>query len=60
MDKDHFRTLARYNRWANRRLYAACATLAPDEIVRPRGAFFGSIFGTLNHIVAGEIGRAHV
>lgn len=47
----NFRFLARYNRWFNERLYAACETLADDERRRDRGAFFGSIHGTLTHLV---------
>lgn len=45
------RTLARYNAWQNASLYAAAGTL--DEAARraPRGAFFGSIHATLNHLV---------
>jgi uncharacterized damage-inducible protein DinB len=54
VDPAYFRTLARYNRWANERLYGACAKLPPSEIAKPRAAFFGSIFGTLNHLVAGD------
>jgi uncharacterized damage-inducible protein DinB len=43
--------MADYNRWANRRLYAAAAAL-PDEVYRrPVGAFFGSLHGTLNHLL---------
>lgn len=54
MDADYFRTLARYNRWANRQLYEACAKLSPEEFAKPRAAFFGSLKGTLNHLVAGD------
>lgn len=43
-------TMARYNAWANKELHAACATLRAEDYHRPRGAFFGSIHGTLNHI----------
>ncbi len=51
MLKAHFDQLAAYNRWANRRVYDDAATL-PDE-VRKRGAglFFGSLHGTLNHML---------
>ena len=42
--------LAKFNRWANQRLHAAAASLPPAEVTRDRGAFFGSILGTLNHI----------
>ena len=46
--------LARYNRLANARLYAACARLSETELKRPRPAFFTSIHGTLNHILLGD------
>ncbi len=50
----HFRMLGRYNRLANERLYGACARLSDAERTRDRGAFFGSIHGTLNHILVGD------
>lgn len=46
--------LATYNASMNIRLYAAAATLPKDALAANRGAFFGSILGTLNHIVAGD------
>lgn len=51
---DNYRFLARYNRWFNERLYTACEGLADEERKRDRGAFFGSIHATLNHIVWGD------
>lgn len=46
-----FRELAAYNRWANARLYAAAIAL-PDAVYRqPVGVFFGSLHGTLNHLL---------
>jgi uncharacterized damage-inducible protein DinB len=50
----YFLTLARYNAWANRRLYDACAALSEAEYMKPRPAFFGSIHGTLNHLLVGD------
>ena len=50
----HFRMLSRYNRLANERLYAACAGLSDPERTKDRGAFFGSIHATLNHILVGD------
>lgn len=50
----NYRWLARYNRWFNARLYDACEGLSDDERRRERGAFFGSIHGTLNHLVWGD------
>ena len=54
MDTTYFRTFARYNQWANKRLYDACAKLGPAEYFKPRQAFFGSIHGTLNHLLVGD------
>lgn len=47
----HFRRLARYNAWANRRICAACAELHTAEYLAERPAFFGSLHGTLSHIL---------
>ncbi len=46
--------MARYNTLANRRLYEACAHLSDAERKKARPAFFGSIHGTLNHIMIGD------
>jgi len=51
---DNYRFLARYNHWFNERLYDACEKLGDEERKRDRGAFFGSIHGTLNHLVWGD------
>lgn len=50
----HFRQLAAYNRAANALLYEACAALSDDQRRQARPAFFGSIHGTLNHILLGD------
>jgi uncharacterized damage-inducible protein DinB len=47
--------LARYNRWMNERLYALLADVDDAERKRDRGAFFGSIHGTLNHLLWGDL-----
>ena len=52
--RDHFRQFAGYNRWANRRLYAAVAALPDSEYRKDRKGFFRSIHGTLNHILVGD------
>jgi uncharacterized damage-inducible protein DinB len=54
MAESYFLTLARYNAWANRRLYDACAALPEAEYMMSRAAFFGSIHGTLNHLLVGD------
>ncbi len=50
----NFRMLARYNTLANRGLYETCACLGDAERKEDRPAFFGSIHGTLNHIIIGD------
>lgn len=47
--------MAQYNRWMNRQLYEAAAALPEAEVMRDKGAFFGSLFHTLNHIAAADI-----
>ncbi|WP_293779141.1 DinB family protein [uncultured Oxalicibacterium sp.] len=48
------RTLARYNHWMNDKVYAACESLNDQERKADRGAFFGSIHSTLNHLLWGD------
>ena len=43
--------MARYNAEMNRRVYAAAARLDDGERRRERGAFWGSIHGTLSHLL---------
>ncbi|MBL8831368.1 MAG: damage-inducible protein DinB [Rhodospirillales bacterium] len=54
MKPDQFRVFARYNQWANARLYAACGKLHDNELFMQRPSFFGSIHATLNHILVGD------
>jgi uncharacterized damage-inducible protein DinB len=48
----HYRMFGRYNEWANLQLYAAVARLTPEQYRADRGAFFKSVHGTLNHLLA--------
>lgn len=52
---DHLRRMAAYNALMNDQLYAAAARLPPAEVARHRGAFFGSILGTFNHLVVTDL-----
>lgn len=54
MDRSYFDSFAAYNRWANGRLYDAAASLTDEAYRRDRRAFFGSIHGTLNHILVAD------
>jgi len=49
-----FQLLAEYNRWMNHSLFAAAAKLPADAVKADRGAFFGSILGTLNHLAVAD------
>ena len=51
----HSQLMAQYNEWMNSRLYALCASLSDAELRKDRGAFFQSIYGTLNHIAYGDL-----
>jgi uncharacterized damage-inducible protein DinB len=46
--------LAGYNRWANGRLYGAVRALPDADYRADRGAFFGSLHGTLNHLLVAD------
>ncbi|SBT17889.1 DinB family protein [Marinomonas gallaica] len=46
--------MANYNRWMNQRIYDVCSQLSDQELREDRKAFFGSIHGTLNHLLLGD------
>jgi uncharacterized damage-inducible protein DinB len=52
--KPQFAMLAAYNAWVNERLYDAASRLADADYRADRGAFFGSLHGTLNHLLLGD------
>ena len=49
------RTMAAYNAEMNRRLYAAAERIADPARRQARGAFWGSIHGTLCHLLWGDL-----
>ena len=49
-----FAHLAADNQWMNRKLYNAAAVLPDEALMQHRGAFFGSLFGTLSHLVVAD------
>lgn len=51
MTTDWVRLMAAYNAEMNRRLYAAADRLTDAQRREDRGAFFGSVHGTLSHLV---------
>jgi uncharacterized damage-inducible protein DinB len=50
--KKHYTMFAGYNAWANRRVYDAASQLSDADYRADRGAFFKSMHGTLNHLLA--------
>lgn len=52
---DHVRLMARYNAWMNEKVYAAASGLPAGAVSENRGAFFGSILGTLNHLLVADL-----
>jgi uncharacterized damage-inducible protein DinB len=51
--------MARYNTWQNRSIYTAASTLTDDARKLDRGAFFGSVHGTLCHLLFGDQAWMH-
>jgi len=54
LDCSYIQKMASYNRRQNSNLYAVASELSLDERLLERGAFFGSIHKTLNHILWGD------
>ena len=48
------RMMARYNAWQNNGLRKLVEAMDETDLRRDRGAFFGSILGTLNHLLWGD------
>lgn len=55
MQKKNFQLFAKYNQWMNKKLFAAAAQLSEHDLRQDKGAFFGSVLGTLNHLLVGDI-----
>lgn len=54
IDADYCALMARYAQWMNARLHDMLATLPDEARRRDRGAFFGSIHETCNHLLWGD------
>ncbi len=52
--KLNFELMADYNQWMNKSIYESASKLSNSELAENRGAFFGSIIGTLNHVLVGD------
>ncbi|MGN6462290.1 MAG: DinB family protein [Pseudolabrys sp.] len=54
IDAAYVQRMSRYNRWQNENLYGVADRLSDNERRLDRGAFFGSIHQTLNHLLWGD------
>jgi uncharacterized damage-inducible protein DinB len=52
--KAHFVMMANYNEWANARLFRMAARLEAALYRKEVGAYFGSLHGTLNHLLVSD------
>jgi len=52
--KSNFELMAAYNHGMNKSMYDAASHLSTSVLNEDRGAFFGSILATLNHILVGD------
>ncbi|CUJ94245.1 DinB family protein [Shimia thalassica] len=55
IDPEYCQMMARYNAWQNNQIKAAAERLTEADLRKERGAFFGSIMGTLNHILWADL-----
>jgi uncharacterized damage-inducible protein DinB len=55
MMKHYLSLRAEHNQWVNTRLYDVAAKLSKADYFADRGAFFGSVHNTLNHIVTTDM-----
>src|SRR4051794_27159836 len=51
IEPSYLRTMAAYNAEMNRRVYEAAGRLSEEERQAERGVFWGSIHGTLSHLL---------
>jgi uncharacterized damage-inducible protein DinB len=51
---EHIVLMAAYNEAMNEKLYAMAAQLPPEDLFKDRKAFFGSLFGTMNHLAVAD------
>lgn len=52
-DLRQLRRLVAYNQWADERILAAIDGLSPEELARPREAYFGTLAANLRHTLSG-------
>jgi uncharacterized damage-inducible protein DinB len=58
MPNEHLQRLFRHNRWANRRIMAACRDLGAEQLATSVPGTYGRLDATLAHLAAAEAGYA--
>jgi uncharacterized damage-inducible protein DinB len=53
--RDFVRVMAAYHAWMNEKTYDLCAQLSDERRREDRRAFFGSVHGTLAHLLYGDL-----
>ncbi len=53
--KASFNLMADYNQWMNNNVYSSAARMSAADLSEDRGAFFGSVLGSLNHILVADV-----
>lgn len=53
--KAHLSLMARYNAVMNAKLVALLTPVPTEQLAQSRGAFFGSVLGTLNHLMVADL-----
>ncbi|MFK8021670.1 MAG: DinB family protein [Pseudomonadales bacterium] len=51
----NFNLMAQYNKRMNQTVYEAASPLSAESLAEHRGAYFGSVIGTLNHIYVCDV-----
>jgi uncharacterized damage-inducible protein DinB len=54
IDQEYVLQMSRYNAWQNSQLSGVVQLMDEADLAADRGAFFGSIFATLNHLLWGD------
>lgn len=52
---DYIQRMAQYNSFMNNKLLETASQLPADALLANKGAYFGSILGTLNHVLVGDL-----
>lgn len=54
IEPGYVRAMARYNAWQNGQLMPVLQAMSPEALAEDRGAFFGGLLATANHLLWGD------